>query len=124
MIYDVYYKKERNGKFTIIVNDEKIKTPLVSESVADALCEDINNFLDNFNDEDYFFEIQLSDESEPLGIIVDVWQDGEVENENDISEEEPYDSTTFLFDDYSSDYYDEDDDDFNYDDSDYNEYDE
>ena len=124
MNYDVYYKKERNGKFTIIVNDEKIKTPLVSESVADALCEDINTFLDNFNVEEYFFDIQLSDEQESLGIVVDVWQDGDVENEQDFSEE-PYDSSTFLFDDYSmSSYYDDDDcDDFSFDDSDYNDYD-
>lgn len=126
MNYDVYYKKERNGKFTIIVNDEKIKTPLISERVTDSLCEDINSFLDDFNEDDYFFQIQLSDESEPLGIIVDIWQDDEIENENEISEEEPYDSATFLFDDYSSDYYDDEDEDeyFNQDDSDYDKYDE
>lgn len=125
MSYDVYYKKERNGKFSIIVNNDKVKTPLISESVADALCEDIHNYLDNFNEEEYFFELQLSDEPEPLGIIIDVWQDGEVENEQDLSDEEPVDTTTFLFDDYSGNYYDDDEDDFNdFDESELESYDE
>lgn len=116
MSYEVYYKKEKNGKITITVNNEKIKTPLVSESVAELLCEDISNYLDNFNEDDYFFEIQLSDEQEPLGIIVDIWQDGEVESIHDISEEEPYDTITFLFDDYSIDVFYDDGEDLDYDD--------
>lgn len=116
MSYEVYYKKEKNGKITITVNNEKIKTPLVSESVAELLCEDISNYLDNFNEDDYFFEIQLSDEQEPLGIIVDIWQDGEVESIHDISEEEPFDTNTFLFDDYSIDVFYDDVEDLDYDD--------
>lgn len=116
MSYEVYYKKEKNGKITITVNNEKIKTPLVSESVAELLCEDISNYLDNFNEDDYFFEIQLSDEQEPLGIIVDIWQDGEVESIHDISEEEPYDTITFLFDDYSIDVFYDDGENLDYDD--------
>lgn len=123
MSYDVYYKKERNGKFTIIVDDEKIKTPLVSESVADSLCEDITDFLDNYNEDDYVFQIYLSDEHDPLGIIIDIWKDEDIDDDLD-SDEEPYDTATFLFDDYSSDDYLDDEEDFNYGDSDFDDFDE
>lgn len=124
MDYDVYYKKERNGKITINVNEDKIRTPLTNENVAGALCDDIYDYLSKFNVDEYFFEIQLSDESDPLGIIVDIWQDIDIENEQDIPDDEPIDSETFMFDDYSI--YDDnyDDDELDYNESEFEDFDE
>lgn len=118
MNYNIFYKKEKNNLFSITVNGDVLYTPLVCESSVESLSDDIYDFVDRFDDDEYFIDFQLSDEINPIGIVLDVW------TKNDV-QDDPYDSAIFIFDDYYCDddsFIDDDDDGDDYDYDDYDSY--
>lgn len=91
MTADVYFQKELNGTYSLIVDGEVFNTPITDEEQMSVLVEDVENGL--YSEDDSIFTIKLSDESPSLGIIIDVYI-------ND-TENEPFESYHILFDDYS-----------------------
>ena len=91
MTTDVYYQKELNGTYSLIVDGEVFNTPITDEEQISVLSDDVDNAL--YSDEYTTYTIKLSDESPSLGIIIDVYI-------ND-TENEPFKSYHILFDDYS-----------------------
>lgn len=93
MTTDVYYQENADKTYSLIVDGEVFKTPITNEDSIAMLTDVVDNIAWMAND-DATLIVQLSGEADPLGIIVDVYDNG--------TEEEPTESHTFLFDDYVS----------------------
>lgn len=91
MTTDVYYQKNQNGTFSIIVDGEVFNTPITSEDAISILTDEIDGII-WMTDDDGTFVLKLSDEKNPIGIILDIYDNG--------INEEPTETYSFLFDDY------------------------
>jgi len=93
MKYEVTYKSNENGIFSILVNEMSYATPLIFERGVENLCKKIQTFINKFSGyNNYKVEVNLSSEEYPLGLIIDLYKD---------SDDEPFGSANYMFDDYN-----------------------
>jgi hypothetical protein len=96
MDYEVWNQKETDGTYTLVVDGETFKTPLDRTRDIDALTETVDSFIYcntlGMENTESTFIVKLSGEEKPLGIIIDIYENG--------TEEEPTETTTLLFDDF------------------------
>ena len=92
MIHDIFYKKELDGNYTIVIDRQVVKTSINTENGIAYLCEDVDNDLYYLDEIDYQLEIKPSNELVPLELIIDVYKDN---NKKHIR------SFSYMFDEYS-----------------------
>lgn len=91
------YKLEYDGNdketYTLLFNQMPQAELLLSEDGAIEIVNDINSFLDQFASENEQDIIEVKNDDEKLGVIVDVW---------DNEQTECIETCCFWFDDYSN----------------------
>lgn len=96
MDYEVWNQKEIDGTYSLVVDGEIFNTPLKRSLDIDALTETVDSFIYcntiGMDNTESTFIVKLSDEEKPLGLIIDIYENG--------TEEEPTESTCYLFDDF------------------------
>ena len=94
MEYDVYFQKELDKSYSIIINGEVYNTPLVNEDDMAFFVEDVDNYLYTleFNLKNVTTTFKLTDEEPPVGFIIDVFREGD---------EVPFETSSYWFDDYN-----------------------
>ena len=96
MDYEVWNQKESDGTYSLVVDGEIFKTPLVRSLDIDALTETVDSFIFcntlGMENTESTFIVQLSGEEKPLGIIIDIYENG--------TEEEPTETTNYMFNDF------------------------
>jgi hypothetical protein len=96
MDYEVWNQREKDGTYSLVVDGESFKTPLNKHLDIDALTETVDSYIFcntlGMENTESTFIVKLSGEENPLGLIIDIYENG--------TEEEPTETTTFLFDDF------------------------
>lgn len=93
---EVYYQENADKTYSLIVDGEVFRTPLTSENEIGPLTEAIDDLIYMVDDYEPCATVivKLSDEADPIGLIVDIYENG--------TEEEPTQSEFYLFDDFKN----------------------
>ena len=83
--------QELHGMFTMYLNDDQVAQIVIrKEKDAETLCNDIESFLSEYED----VRVEIKNDGDFLGVIVDVWEDDEC-----------IDTACFWFEDYDSEFH-------------------